>query len=104
MKYATVNNWTFESLNASTVKAGGFIHNYKRADITDIYDAYVRPSRAKVNAFYNIVQWSMALENPTPVYITGKNSMIFTAAVEGTFNGARYLFYFTGYNAYAIAL
>ena len=100
----TVNGWYFDTLNASTIKASSFIENYMRAEKTDIYQAYKRPSRAKVNAFNNIVRWSSTLENPSPVYITSANMQIFVAAVEGTHDGQQYLFYFTAYNAYAIPL
>ena len=104
MKKITINNWDFEVLNASTQRAQTFMYNYLRADKTDIYDAYKRPSLEKVRAFRAIENWSNNLENNTHVYVTGSNTMMFTCAVEGTHEDHRYLFYFTAYNQYAIAL
>lgn len=81
-----------EYLNSSTKKAKDFIRRYERATDTTLHDAYKNPSRAKIDAYNNILRddierESKAYENPREANIDfygykiiGANCSYFTLA------------------------
>ena len=66
----------------------------------DIYQAYEKPSQAKINAYYNILETCINELNSYEYYIVGHNSNIFSMICAYEKNGETRLRYWTAYNTY----
>ena len=76
--------------------------NYaKQNNIKGIYDAYEKPSRNKIHAYFNILNICMNDLNSYEYYIVGHNSNTFSMICKyiGK-NGETRLRYWTAYNTY----
>lgn len=69
--------------------------------IRDIYQAYEKPSQAKIDAYYNILETCINELNSYGYYIVGHNSNTFSmiCGYIGK-NGETRLRYWTAYNTY----
>lgn len=75
--------------------------NYaQRKSIRDIYEAYEKPSQAKINAYYNILETCINELNSYEYYIVGHNSNTFSMICGYEKNGKTRLRYWTAYNTY----
>lgn len=68
-----------KTINSSTKQAKGFIWRYLRASITDIKQAYCRPSKEKIQAFNNCRNTCFE-ENGMDFKIIGYNCNYFSVA------------------------
>ena len=68
--------------------------------IRDIYQAYEKPSQAKISAYYNILETCINELNSYEYYIVGHNYNTFSMICGYEKNGKIRLRYWTAYNTY----
>lgn len=68
-----------KTINANTKRGRRYLEAYRRSTTTDIYEAYERPSTAKIRANYQCRQ-QMEREGGHGYKIIGYNCNFFTAA------------------------
>lgn len=68
--------------------------------IRDIYQAYEKPSQAKIDAYFNILNICIHELNSYEYYIVGHNSNTFSMICGYEKNGETRLRYWTAYNTY----
>lgn len=90
-------------LNKNTQQAAGMINRYNAARRSSIYDAYSKPSIAKVRAF-NSIHKEMENCNGRNMRITGAGSSIFSCAYVITEDNTNFLIYHTHMNVFKIAM
>lgn len=89
------------TLNENTQKAQGMIHRYNVSKKSTIFDAYDRPSKEKINAYYKIKD-EMNEVGGYGLRMTGAGSYIFSCAYLLKDNNVLYLIYHTPSDSYKI--
>jgi hypothetical protein len=90
-------------LNKNTEKAKGMICRYNAARRSSIYEAYGKPSIAKIRAF-NSIHKEMENCNGRNMKITGAGSSQFSCAYVITEDNTNFLIYHTSSNVFKIAM
>lgn len=92
-----------KTLNNTTEKAQAMFRAWKLSDCFDIYEAYSRPSGAKVIAWHTC-QKQCEEKNGYGLKITGHNSSFFSAGFMFEQDGKKFLQYITHCNDFIIEL
>ena len=69
-------------------------------NVWNIFKAYKKPSRHKIDAYYNILETCINELNSYEYYIVGHNSNTFSMICGYEKNGETRLRYWTAYNTY----